>query len=330
MRIKIAYPYTPCPQRIDQNVVPLGKVWSDFLDALVREGGENQDTSLPPVPLTAPVLEWPFPWACASEACFEAAWDASMASSVYAEGSTLANTRNASKMGRYPVQRLHRNEGVTTFADIGQHAGEEGGASRECNASFLYAWAFMTRGEVGVERPILLALQQLKIPPYPWGGKFYGGVSHDKGGRGDGTAHQRLPARASSISCSVGASVLDLSREYMDMTKPGVQKPHCEPCALARRSWTGCSPSLGFPMPAQTEDRGDRNLILFPSDAFGCCLTIFVAYTIGGGLHSRRGWSLDKSGSECDGGTLSTLHSRQDSSPAQPRECVTPLQGPSS
>lgn len=47
---------------------------------------------------------------------------------------------------------------------------------------------------------------------------------------------QRLPAKLSSISVSVGASVLDLSNEYIDITKPGVQKPHWEPCALARRA----------------------------------------------------------------------------------------------
>ena len=50
------------------------------------------------------------------------------------------------------------------------------------------------------------------------------------------TAYQRLPARLSSISVSVGADVLDLSNEYIDMTKPGVQKPHWEPCALASRA----------------------------------------------------------------------------------------------
>ena len=62
--------------------------------------------------------------------------------------------------------------------------------------------------------------------------------------------YQRFPASASSISCSVGASVLDLRREYIDITNPGVQKPHCEPCAFASRSWIGCKPSLGLPIPA--------------------------------------------------------------------------------
>jgi hypothetical protein len=40
-------------------------------------------------------------------------------------------------------------------------------------------------------------------------------------------AYQRLPARASSISVSQGGSVFERSREYMDITNPGVQKPHC-------------------------------------------------------------------------------------------------------
>ena len=64
--------------------------------------------------------------------------------------------------------------------------------------------------------------------------------------------HQRLPARFSSISSMEGALVLQRSRLYMDMTKPGVQKPHWEPWALASLSCTGCRPSLGLPMPAQS------------------------------------------------------------------------------
>ena len=49
----------------------------------------------------------------------------------------------------------------------------------------------------------------------------------------------RLPPRASSISSSVGLVFLDLSSAYMLMTKPGVQKPHWEPCACARALCTG-------------------------------------------------------------------------------------------
>jgi hypothetical protein len=45
----------------------------------------------------------------------------------------------------------------------------------------------------------------------------------------------KLPARASSMSGTVGNGLL-WSIEYMLMTKPGVQKPHCDPCAFARRS----------------------------------------------------------------------------------------------
>ena len=36
----------------------------------------------------------------------------------------------------------------------------------------------------------------------------------------------------------------------MDMTKPGVQKPHCEPCDFARRACTGCSPARVEPRPS--------------------------------------------------------------------------------
>ena len=36
----------------------------------------------------------------------------------------------------------------------------------------------------------------------------------------------------------------------MDMTKPGVQKPHCEPWLLASRACTGCRPLLTEPSPS--------------------------------------------------------------------------------
>lgn len=38
-------------------------------------------------------------------------------------------------------------------------------------------------------------------------------------------------------------------RAYMAMTMPGVQKPHCAPCDLARRSCTGCI-APEWPMPS--------------------------------------------------------------------------------
>lgn len=44
-----------------------------------------------------------------------------------------------------------------------------------------------------------------------------------------------IPWKASSISCIVGWELF-LRRAYMDMTSPGVQKPHCDPWALAIRS----------------------------------------------------------------------------------------------
>lgn len=44
------------------------------------------------------------------------------------------------------------------------------------------------------------------------------------------------PWKASSISAIIGVGLF-LSRAYMDMTIPGVQKPHWEPWAFAIRSW---------------------------------------------------------------------------------------------
>lgn len=44
------------------------------------------------------------------------------------------------------------------------------------------------------------------------------------------------PARASVMSSMVGCGLF-LSRAYVDITIPGVQKPHWEPWALAIRSW---------------------------------------------------------------------------------------------
>jgi len=41
-----------------------------------------------------------------------------------------------------------------------------------------------------------------------------------------------LPWKAASI-CSVDGCGLVRSNVYMDMTNPGVQNPHCEPCELA-------------------------------------------------------------------------------------------------
>ena len=40
------------------------------------------------------------------------------------------------------------------------------------------------------------------------------------------------------LSCSLDGVGLLRSRVYMDMTKPGVQYPHCVPCAAAMRSCT--------------------------------------------------------------------------------------------
>ena len=39
-------------------------------------------------------------------------------------------------------------------------------------------------------------------------------------------AHQRLPARLSAMSRSLGCPLVDRMRAYMATTKPGVQKPH--------------------------------------------------------------------------------------------------------
>ncbi len=50
----------------------------------------------------------------------------------------------------------------------------------------------------------------------------------------------RLPASMSSIACSSCASSSALRPATMDMTKPGVQKPHCEPCWSTMACCTGC------------------------------------------------------------------------------------------
>ena len=41
-----------------------------------------------------------------------------------------------------------------------------------------------------------------------------------------------------------------LSRVYMDMTMPGVQKPHCDPWLAAILCWTACSRPLASPIPS--------------------------------------------------------------------------------
>src|SRR5690242_7565123 len=58
----------------------------------------------------------------------------------------------------------------------------------------------------------------------------------------------RLPSKASSTSCSVGASVLR-RRAYKLMTMPGVQKPHWLPFPFAIRSCAGCG-LLTLPIPS--------------------------------------------------------------------------------
>lgn len=58
-----------------------------------------------------------------------------------------------------------------------------------------------------------------------------------------------LPWNAISKSFIVGFGVF-LKRVYIDITIPGVQKPHWEPCALAIRSWTGCNFVLMLPIPS--------------------------------------------------------------------------------
>ena len=41
-----------------------------------------------------------------------------------------------------------------------------------------------------------------------------------------------------------------LSSVYMDMTMPGVQKPHCDPWLAAILCWTACSRPLASPIPS--------------------------------------------------------------------------------
>src|SRR5690606_22040793 len=49
----------------------------------------------------------------------------------------------------------------------------------------------------------------------------------------------KFPSKASSTSCGVGSGLFR-SNAYRDMTIPGVQNPHCEPCHFAILSWAGC------------------------------------------------------------------------------------------
>jgi len=83
-----------------------------------------------------------------------------------------------------------------------------------------------------------------------------------------------------------------------------VQKPHCEPCARARRSCTGCSPSRVLPMPARAGPRKERVRIraqawpgaLAPSAArraYCRCLRTQEQKGLGAGLGPRlRGLAL--------------------------------------
>ena len=52
------------------------------------------------------------------------------------------------------------------------------------------------------------------------------------------TLYTYVPSNAPSICFSEGAWLF-LRRVYMDMTKPGVQKPHCDPWARTIRSCMG-------------------------------------------------------------------------------------------
>ena len=58
----------------------------------------------------------------------------------------------------------------------------------------------------------------------------------------------KLPSSASAIWASDGCGDAR-SSAYIDMTMPGVQNPHCDPCACARRSCTGCG-LRACPMPS--------------------------------------------------------------------------------
>src|SRR5204863_3622049 len=53
----------------------------------------------------------------------------------------------------------------------------------------------------------------------------------------------KFPARASLMSRRDGLSA-DLYNANSDITKPGVQKPHCEPWQSTSACWTGCSAPL--------------------------------------------------------------------------------------
>jgi hypothetical protein len=60
---------------------------------------------------------------------------------------------------------------------------------------------------------------------------------------------QRFPSSECSISALLGSASLR-SSEYIDMTNPGVQKPHCEPWKSASFCWTGWSLLRVEPIPS--------------------------------------------------------------------------------
>src|SRR5581483_7871775 len=60
---------------------------------------------------------------------------------------------------------------------------------------------------------------------------------------------QRLPERPSTISSRVGLG-FSAKNAWTEITKPGVQNPHCSPCSSRNACWTGLNPPSRGAMPS--------------------------------------------------------------------------------
>lgn len=160
----------------------------------------------------------------------------------------------ASRMGRYPVQRLH---------STAQHGAERSSRAFHKTAS-CDSWHCHFVRIAGTNAPVhccccglfsthaglrrhpkealCLLSPAAAVPVCCW---LHNPARNTPNTRKRLTtvSYQRLPAKHSSISSSVGeprpAAVTLRSSEYMLITNPGVQKPHWLPWLLARAACTG-------------------------------------------------------------------------------------------
>lgn len=116
----------------------------------------------------------------------------------------------------------------------------------------------------------------------------------------------KLPWKAISMSFIVGLGKF-LSSVYIDITIPGVQKPHCEPWASAILFCTGCGFVLVLPMPSTVvtaspcmEATGAKHALtarwLFVKVIINkrllcrrCCITVHEQTT-----QENNGWNMNK------------------------------------